>query len=239
VQRRTCRVHASALAACIALAGSLVLLAANRQLTPRADEILARFNAPAPPPYRAFRRLEGGLNESSGRQAWMEAWTEFAPNTGFTYKVVNEGGHEYVRNKILRNVLRSEQELLAHGKPLRAPLVSRNYTFADGGIEGELQRILLNPSRKSDGIVKGSVLINPEAGSVVQMEGRLMKSPSFWIRDVDVTWKYARLGAHDLPVEMISSARVRLFGRSRFKMSYQYVSLEGRPINTGSSTPRN
>lgn len=60
-----------------------------------------------------------------------------------------------------------------------------------------------------------------------------MKSPSFWVRDVDVTWNYARLDGHVLPVEMNSSGRVRMLGRSTFRMIYDYVSIDGRP--TGSS----
>jgi hypothetical protein len=38
------------------------------------------------------------------------------------------------------------------------------------------------------------------------------------------------MAGHDLPVEMISSGRVRIFGRSTFKMIYDYVSIDGRPI---------
>jgi hypothetical protein len=139
-----------------------------------------------------------------------------------------------VRNKVLRNLLSSEQDLLARGLPLRALLVPKNYTFGDGGItDGGLQRILLTPVRKSDGIVNGSLLMDPAAGSLVRLEGRLQKSPSFWLRDVDVTWKYVNLGGHDVPIEMISSGRVRLFGRSTFKMAYEYVSIDGRPISEG------
>ena len=94
-----------------------------------------------------------------------------------------------------------------------------------------LQRIILKPNRKSDGIVNGSMWLDAEANALVRIEGRLLKSPSFWLRDVDVTWKYARVGGHDLPVEMISSGRVRIFGRSTFKMNYDYVSIEGRAVS--------
>ncbi len=145
--------------------------------------------------------------------------------------MVREGGHEYIRNKVLRNLLSGERDLIARGQPLRAQFVSKNYSFIDGGpIEDGLQRIILKPNRKSDGIVNGSIWLDTEANALVRVEGRLLKSPSFWIRDVDVTWKYARVDGHDLPVEMISAGRVRIFGRSTFKMNYDYVSIEGRAV---------
>lgn len=193
------------------------------------ERILAKSNIVAPPPYRALRRLEGGLTESDKR-GWLEAWTEYTPGRGFTYDVVREGGSEYVRNKILRGMLVSEQKLIANGKRLHASFESKNYIFEDGGLaDGGLQRVLLNPAKKSDGILKGSVLIDPGSGLMTLMEGRLVKSPSFWLRDVDVTYKYAHVGDRVVPVEMISTGRVRMFGRSNFRMIYDYESIDGRP----------
>jgi hypothetical protein len=230
VQRGTIRSTTSLLAACAAVLLSLVQILADSQSDPSIERVVERFNTVSPPAYRAFRRLEGGLSTAS-KQGWLEAWTEFVPGRGFTYEVVREGGYEYVRNKVLRGLLSSEQELIARGYPLRAQFVAKNYSFHDGGAtETGLQRIILKPNRKSDGIVNGSLLLDPEAGALVRIEGRLMKSPSFWLRDVDVTWKYASVDGHDLPVEMISSGRVRIFGRSTFKMIYDYVSVDGRPV---------
>ena len=229
MHRGTLRSTASLLASCAATLASLVVLASG-QSDPSIERVVGQFNTVAPPAYRAFRRLEGGLSSSS-RQGWLEAWTEFVPGRGFSYEVVREGGHEYVRNKVLRNLLSSEQDLIARGHPLRAQFVAKNYSFTDGGVtEDGLQRIILKANRKSDGIVNGSMWLDTEAGALVRIEGRLLKSPSFWLRDVDVTWKYASVGGHDLPVEMISSGRVRIFGRSTFKMNYDYVSIEGRAV---------
>lgn len=219
------------LATGVALLCSLGLAASSSSTPtfPEYERVVARFNAMAAPPYRAYRRMEAGIPGSS-KYAWLEAWTDYRPGRGLTVTVVSESGSEYVRNRILRHVLTSEQQLIARGQPLRAALEARNYEFADGGLtDGGLQRVTLTAARKSDGIVNGSLLLEPEAGYVSRIEGRLVKSPSFWIRDVDVTWKFARIAGHVLPVEMTSSGRVRLYGRSVFRMLYDYVSIDGRP----------
>jgi hypothetical protein len=194
--------------------------------------VLDRFNSSVPPAYRAFRRLEAG-NRDSGKHGWLEVWTEHRPGAPFKYSVTREGGSEYVRNKVLRGVLKGEAELLADGKPLRAPIVPRNYTVEPGGVTASgLVRLLLHPARKSDGIVRGAALIEPDIGGIVHMEGRLTKSPSFWVRDVDVTWKFARIGNDIVPTELSSSARVLFYGRQPFKMTYEYASVDGRSVGS-------
>ena len=202
------------------------------------ERVLAPSNRITPPPYRALRRMEGGLN-SSDKRGWLEVWTEYQPGRGFTFEVVREGGSDYVRNKILRGMLASEQDLIARGRRLRASLEAKNYRFADGGLtENGLQRVMLIPAKKSDGIVNGSLLIEPASGYLSRLEGRLVKSPSFWLRDVDVTWRFAHLGGHVVPIEMTSTGRVRMFGRSNFRMTYEYATIDGRPANALSAEVR-
>jgi hypothetical protein len=197
------------------------------------ERILARFNSAAPPAYRAYRKMEAGLLDSDKR-GWMEVWTTYSPGQGLRYEVVKEGGSDYVRHKILFDFLDNEKELIARGQPMRAAITARNYEVENAGATADgLQRISLKAARKSDGLINGTLFLHPEGGYVTRMQGRLVKSPSFWVRDVDVTWKFGRIGRHVMPVEMSSTARVRMFGRSDFRMVYEYVSIDGQP--TGSA----
>ena len=225
----------AAVALLIALLAGSVSLPLAADDTPLAegqlDYVFARFNTAAPPPYRAYRHLEAG-DRGTGKHATMEVWTEHSPESGFRYEVVREQGSEYVRNKVLRGVLKAEKELIEAGQPLRAPLVAKNYQFEDGGLnEDGFKRLLHRPARRSDGVIRGSALIAPDEGSVVRMEGRLTKSPSFWVRDVDVVWKFTRVGDAIVPTELFSSARVMFYGRSTFRMTYDYESVGGRTLN--------
>lgn len=223
------------LAISFALVGSFGQTSAS-DTTAAFERLLEKSNPPAPPAYRAFRRMEGGLT-GSDRRGWLDVWTEFKPGHGLTYDVAGEGGSEYIRNRVLRGMLKSEQELLAKGKRLRASLDAKNYTFADGGLtEDGLQRIIMKPAKKSDGIVNGALFFDREIGLASRIEGRLVKSPSFWIRDVDIVYKFAHLNGHILPVEMTSSGRVRMLGRSSFTMIYEYASIDGRPADKTAKT---
>lgn len=210
---------------------SLGLSAGSSVTADRLVTVLARFNEPAPPAYRAFRRLEAG-HPGSAKSGWLEAWTEHRPGDGMTYSVVREGGYGYVRHNILRKLLNSEQQLISRGLPLRAPIVPRNYDIEDAGVtESGLVRLLLHPARRSQGIVRGAAFIAPESGAIVRVEGRLAKSPSLWVRDVDVTWRFTRIGNTMVPTELSSSARVVFYGRQQFTMTYDYEHVDGRPVN--------
>ena len=201
------------------------------------------FERVSPSPTLSRRRptapSEGWRADSSipTDAAGIEAWTEYTPGRGFTYEIVREGGSDYVRNKILRGMLVSEQKLIAGGKRLHASLESMNYVFEDGGmVDGGLQRVLLKPAKKSDGILNGSVLLDPESGLITTIQGRLVKSPSFWLRDVNLTCQeYAHVGDRVVPVEMTSTGRVPMFGRSNFRMVYDYESIDGRPATLKAS----
>lgn len=227
----------TALIVALALTGmwSAERVSASDPAEPVFERVLAKSNTVEPPQYRAFRRMEGGINGSE-KHGWIEAWTEYTPGRGFTYEVVREGGSDYVRDKVLRGMLASEQKLIATGKRLRASLEAKNYAFEDGGMTDKgLQRILLKPAKKSDGILNGSLLLDPESGLITRLEGRLVKSPSFWVRDVDLTYKFAHIRGHVVPIEMSSTGRVRMFGRSSFRMVYDYVSIDGQPASLKAS----
>lgn len=219
------------LATGFALLCGLGQLSAAGSSTHGYERVVARFNTTEAPAYRAFRRLEAGSPDKN-KSGWLEAWTEYRPGQGLKVEIVREGGSEYVRNKILRGILNSEQQLVDNGKPLRASVDATNYQLEDGGTTDDgLQRVVLKAQRKSEGIVNGTLFVEPEAGYVTRIEGRLVKSPSFWVHDVDVTWKFARIGGHVLPVEVTSNGKVRMYGRSMFKMVYDYVTIDGRPAS--------
>lgn len=196
------------------------------------ERVIARADSFGRPTYRAFRRLDAGMAGSS-RHAWLETWTTLTAERDFRFEVVAEGGNEYIRNKVLRDLLEKEQMLIAKGQPVRASLIASNYVFADGGAEeAGLLRVLLKPLRKAHGIVDGSVVIDPVDARLVQLQGRLVKNPSFWVRNVDVMWKYERLGGAIVPIEFSSTAKVRLFGTANFKMQYDYVTIDGRAVES-------
>ena len=179
-------------------------------------------------PYRATRRLEA---ESGERTGWLEAVTEYAPETGFRYDVTAEGGSGYIRSKVLRGVLEGEREAIARGETGRSSLGRANYTFQAAGVDqAGLANVLLSPRRQEGILVVGKMFLQPEDGRLVRVQGRLAKSPSFWIKNVEIVLSYDRIAGTVVPVALESNAQVRFVGLATLRMTYVYSQIDGQPV---------
>src|SRR5687767_9697520 len=114
------------------LLASIVTMSAADRENSAAPAVLAKEEQPLTQ-YRAFRRMHA-KSEKFNQEGWLDAWTEL-DEQGFRYEIVSERGGDTVRNKVLRAVLKREQELIADGQAGRAALTEDNYEFTDGGIE--------------------------------------------------------------------------------------------------------
>ena len=180
------------------------------------------------PSYRATRRLEA---ENGGRSGWVEATTEYSRATGFRYSIQAEGGSGYIRSRILRAVLEGERDAIAKGETSRSSLDRSNYTFQTQGVGADgLAQIRLTPRRRDRVLVDGTMYLELEEGNLVRLEGRLAKSPSFWIKDVDIVRSYRRYGNAVLPIALESTAQVRFLGPARLRMTFEYLEIDGKPV---------
>ncbi|MGH9309691.1 MAG: hypothetical protein ACRD1U_09980 [Vicinamibacterales bacterium] len=162
-------------------------------------------------------------------EGWLSAWTEL-DERGFRYEIVEERGSDYVRTKVLKAVLKREQELVAEG-PARAALTEDNYVFteADGPDDG-LRYVLMKPKRKDVVLVDGRMVLSPDGTDLVRIEGRLAKNPSFWTSRVNIVRHFANVDGVRVPVSTESIAKVRFAGESQLDVSYEYESINGRPV---------
>ncbi|MGH8637897.1 MAG: hypothetical protein ACREUZ_12260, partial [Burkholderiales bacterium] len=178
--------------------------------------------------YRAFRRMHA-RSDRFNHEGWLSAWTEL-DERGFRYEIVEERGSDYVRTKVLKAVLKREQELVAEG-PARAALTEDNYVFteADGPDDG-LRYVLMKPKRKDVVLVDGRMVLSPDGTDLVRIEGRLAKNPSFWTSRVNIVRHFANVDGVRVPVSTESIAKVRFAGESQLEVSYEYESINGRPV---------
>jgi hypothetical protein len=218
-------------AAIVALLG---LIAAPQGSVTPLQRFLARGDEPTVE-YRALRRLEAH-NPKFNQSAWMVAWTEYDHVNGFRFTVVSEGGSGYIRSKVLRAALEGEQKIWANHEPQKASLTSDNYVFDDGAMAGDgLAAVAVRPRRKDVLLVEGSIFVQPSDGDLARIEGRLSKTPSIWTRRVDVVRRYERLAGVRVPMSIESVAHVLIAGRSTFKMTYEYETINGQRV--GSPAP--
>lgn len=195
----------------------------------RADEPVAR--------YRAIRYLEA-RNERFKMHGWLEAETELGPD-GFQYRILREGGAEYIRHKVLRKLLENEDKLFATRDASMAAVTPKNYELRGSeAAEPGLVKLLVKPRRRDISLVDGAVFVTEDDADLVRVEGRLAKNPSFWTRQVDVVRRYDRIAGMRVPTALESVAQVRFAGTSTLSMRWEYESINGVAVAPASASAR-
>ncbi len=170
----------------------------------------------------------------------MDVWTEFDESHGMRYQVVAEGGNGTIRKKVLLAALEGEQKMWAEREPQRASISQENYHFEDSGHADGLAAVAIRPKRKDVLLVEGSIFVVPsgdDTGELKRIEGKLSKTPSFWTRRVDVVRRYERLAGVRVPLSIESTASVLIAGKSTFKMTYEYETVNGQKVGSPQPQP--
>src|SRR5262245_18087578 len=201
-----------------------------------AGDTVARFLESGRPPlmaYRARRHLQAS-SRGGKMKGQLEAMTTLQPDGKFTFEVLRENGSNMIRQRVLRAALAEEQENYAEAKLGESAFTRENYEFImdDAGRDGELVRIGLAPRRKSQVLISGDAFVRRDDADLVTIQGVLSKRPSFWTRQVQITRHYTRIDGVRVPIEVLMNADVRFVGDSTFSMTYEYTSINGRPIST-------
>lgn len=170
-------------------------------------------------------------SDGSDHEGWMDAWTEL-DSSGFRYQIVAERGSNTVRNRVLRTILKREQEMIANGDYGRGDLTAENYEFGEEISGPDGRYIPIKPKRKDSMLIDGRMVLSA-AGDLLRVEGRLAKNPSFWTSHVQVTRHYGRVDGVRVPIAVESIAKVKFVGQSRLNVDYQYESVNGRHVRTG------
>jgi hypothetical protein len=225
----------------VAVVAAFVLFTASGVIADRGDVTCAESAWYALPrhPYVAFRRLEAE-NLKSGRNAWMDVRTALGSDGTLVIEILGEGGSEQIRNRVFRAALERERIQVAKRQSIGVAAETEAYECSQAEPDASgLLRIPLKPAKGGDNLVIGHLFLQPSTRDVVRVAGRLAKSPSFWVSQVDVEWSYARV--HNdivLPVSMQSTAKVKIFGPSTFRMTYEYQSVDGQPVASATLASR-
>jgi hypothetical protein len=219
----------------LAIAAAGCLVGASAAETPVArnaavtDALQAFLARPAVPhEYRASRKLEAS---GVGQRGWLDVQTSFSHTSGFFYEVTGEGGSGYIRSRVLHSLLDEERRLIAQNATPQVALSQANYTFEPESVDANgLAVVSITPRRKERALINGHIFLTAADGELVRVEGRLARTPSFWVSRVNVVRTYQRINGVLMPVSLETTAQLRLFGSSSLRMTYHYSQLDDRPV---------
>jgi len=179
---------------------------------------------------RATRELRAGT-VAGKYQGWMTVETTVSPSGTFAWNVLEEGGSERTREKVFYALLKTEADAWRLGEHDEAALTPANYVFTPIASDkpGQLQ-IQLKPRRSDSKLIDGVLTVSND-GHPLRLEGKLAKSPSFWVKSISIVKHYSRFAGISLPTSIESLADLKMFGRSTFTMRYRYSEVNGRSVS--------
>jgi hypothetical protein len=139
----------------------------------------------------------------------------FVPPDSKSYTILESNGSG-LGKMIVRRMLAGEAEVT---KDYASTDISGdNYDFRflrAADLSGQRCYVLaVLPKRKEDHLLRGDIWVDADTYLLRRFEGGLAKAPSWWVRDVRVTFIYGEVGGMWLQTASEATANVRILGRS-------------------------
>jgi hypothetical protein len=156
-------------------------------------------------------RLSGARDSRSDSE--VVAAVDFQPPDKKDYRIQKSSGGDRGL-QVVRRLL--DHEVAAASNQRRTAFTRDNYDFSyigDTTLDGQRCYILgLKPKRKEADLINGQLWVDEHSFIVRHIEGELAKSPSWWIRRVNVKLSFSEVGGAWLQTEMEATADVRIAG---------------------------
>ena len=160
--------------------------------------------------YRVFP--SNNLNSASE----VVAALDFQPPTTKRYAIQKTSGNRRAE-QVVRGILDGKVEASAQGRQIpTAAMIQENYDLAYLGediLEGHPCYLLrLSPKRKDKNLIAGKAWVDQRTLLIREINGDLVKTPSWWLKKVHVKMMFDYVGGTWLQTSTEAAADVRVFG---------------------------
>ncbi len=176
--------------------------------------------------YALFR----GRNEDR-QAADMVVKTTYRRDAGKSYSIVSESGTELLR-KLLETILDNEKRMTQPANRATALITSANYEMAVKGtepVEGrDCVAVILTPKRSSPYLFNGTIWVDSQDGSIVQLQGTSSKAPSVFTGPSQVFRQYAPINGFPMATHAKAISNSWALGRTTIKIDYTGYQLQAQ-----------
>lgn len=202
--------------------GFLLAAAASAQTSsplPTADDVVARMmesdvqRRPESVAYSAIRRYRAANGK---RRANMVVGVACASDGSKSFIVISEEGSASIRKHVFHKLLKEETEASRHGSRESTRITPANYQFQMIGKEtldsGPAYILAVVPKTENKYLIDGKIWVDASDYSIVRIEGRPARNPSFWVRSVHFVHTYQKVGPFWLAASTRTTSDIRIFG---------------------------
>jgi hypothetical protein len=190
------------------MAPELALAAYHRRSQSQSAQLLA---------YSSTTLIRADLPDTQ-QHGELEVARHYAAPRTLEFKSVHFSGDGFVKSNVITRLLQSEVDHVQKDDSSLTALTSANYKFSFKRTIDVNGRLLhdyqVKPRKKRVGLFKGHVYLDAYTGSLVRVEGSVVKSPSFFVKKLDFVQDYTDVAGFTLPTHMHSEALARIIGRT-------------------------
>lgn len=134
------------------------------------------------------------------------------------FNVLSEEGSGWIRDHIFRRLLKEETEASRRETRDGTRIAPENYDFQIVGREtittGPAYVLTVAPKTANKYLIEGKIWVDTRDFSIVRIEGRPARNPSFWVRRVNIVRTYQRVGPFWFADSTDTISQIRILGDS-------------------------
>ena len=193
---------------------------------PSADDVVAnmmRLDAERRSEMRGYTVVRRYAAVNRDRRAGMMVRVNALPDGTKQFTIISEQGSGSIRKHVFYKILNEESQASRSDARDSTRITPANYTFKMVGREtldsGLAYVLLIIPRADNKYLVDGRIWIDAKDYSIVRIEGRPARNPSFWVHDVHFVHTYQRVAQFWLASSTDTTSEVRLFGPSELTIT--------------------
>jgi len=176
--------------------------------------------------------IEAALPQTEQKGVYQLRRRYSAPKS-LAFKAVNFVGDGFVKTNVIARLLQSEVDHAKLGSNSDVALNAANYKFSYKGVQevenGPLCHVFeVKPRQKRPGLFKGTVYLNVYTGAMFRAEGKMVKSPSFFVKNIEFTQDYTDVAGFDMVSHIHSTADARIIGKTVIDITHR--DLQARSV---------
>lgn len=207
----------------LALLAALFLAAAAPAQThdahPTANDVVAKmmkFDAQRKSELTGYTANRRYVAANGKHRAEMVVGVTVASDGSEDFNILSENGSGWIRHHIFRKLLKEEAEASRRGNRDSTQITPANYQFQMIGQvtldTGPAYVFTVVPRTANKYLIDGKIWVNAMDFSIVRIEGRPARNPSFWIRSVNIVRTYQKVGPFWFASSTQTTSHIRILG---------------------------
>ena len=207
-------------------------IAQTNEVLPTADEVVARMiqlDARRQTQLQGYTATRHYVAFNKQRRAEMLVRITCTKDGVKEFATLSEEGSRWIRKHVLYKMLKEEAEASRRDTRSSTRIIPANYDFQGAGqdiIDGRSAYVLsLIPKAENKYLIAGKIWVDATDYSIVRIEGRPTRNPSFWTRNVHFVHTYEKVGPFWFAASTHSVSEIRIFGPAELTIENSEYSL--------------